>query len=170
MKTWQNFRYHTDVYSPLELWEKARVVLICFPDEYQQREAAEETVRCIVEACPEKHFFVLSTRALPERWLNVELIRLRRGDLNLLSLPNATFIKYIQDKGIDTVIDLWPTFNLANAFLSRRCGAALRVGFGSEHADAFYNLVVVPVASEGALRKQYEVMTETILNLERSGA
>jgi hypothetical protein len=146
------------------------VVLICFPDEYHQREAAEVTVRHIAEAFPRKRFFVLTTRALPERWLNVELIRLRQDDLNVLSLPNSNFVRYIQDKGIDTVIDLWPTFNLANAFLSRRCGARLRIGFGNEHASAFYNLMVVPVASENSIHRQYEVMTETVLNLERPEA
>jgi hypothetical protein len=166
MKTWQKVRYPAELFSPIDLWRRTEVVLICFPDEYRHREAAEGAVRDIVEACPRKHFFVLTTRALPERWLNVELIRLRSEDLNLFSLPNADFIRYLQDKSIDTVIDLWPTFNLTNAYISRRCGASLRVGFSSEHASAFYNLLVVPVLSEGFLAKQYDAMTETILNLE----
>ena len=168
MKAWQKIKYPAELYSPIELWQRARVVLVCFPDEYQHREAAEETVRYIAEACPHKHFFVLTTRALPERWLNVELIRLRKEDLGLFSLPNAEFLKYLQEKSIDTVIDLWPTFNLTNAYISRRCGAALRIGFGSEHASSFYNLLVVPVLSEGFLAKQYDAMTETILNLQGS--
>jgi len=170
MKFWQKIKYHQDLYSPVELWKQGRVVLICFPEMYQEREAAEHTVRSIVEACPQKRFCVLSTKALPERWLNVELLRLRKEDLNLFSLPNSAFIKYLQDKKIDTVIDLWPTFNLANACLSRRSGADLRVCFGTEHAPAFYNLLVVPGAPGQSLLRQYQVMAETILNLERSEA
>jgi hypothetical protein len=166
MKTWQRIKYPSQLFSPIDLWQRTKTVLVCFPDEYQQREAAELTVRDIVEAYPQKHFYILTTRALPERWLNVELIRLRKEDLNLFSLPNTDFIKYLQDKSIDTMIDLWPTFNLTNAYIGRRCGAPLRIGFGSEHASAFYNLLVVPVLSEGFLAKQYDAMTETILNLE----
>ncbi len=168
MKAWQKIKYPAELYSPIDLWKRTEAVLVCFPDEYQHREAAEKTVRDIAEACPGKHFFVLTTRALPERWLNVELIRLRKEDLGLFSLPNAEFIKYLQNKSIDTIIDLWPTFNVSNAYLSRRCGASLRIGFGSEHASSFYNLLVVPVLSEGFLAKQYDAMTETILNLEIS--
>jgi hypothetical protein len=168
LKTWQKIKYRPELYSPIDLWKRADMVLICFPDEYEHREAAEEAMRYIVESCPRKHFCVLTTKALPERWLNVELIRLRREDLNVFSLPNSDFIHYIQDKAIDTVIDLWPTFNLSNAYLSRRCGAELRVGFGTEHAPAFYNLLVVPIISGGPLRRRYEAMAETILNLERS--
>lgn len=168
MKAWQRIKYPPKLFSPIDIWQQTREVLICFPDEYHHREAAEVTVRDIAEACPQKHFFILTTRALPERWLNVELIRLRQEDLGLFSLPNAEFLKYLHDKSIDTVIDLWPTFNLTNAYISRRCGAALRIGFGSEHASSFYNLLVVPVLSEGFLDKQYDAMTETILNLEGS--
>jgi len=168
MKAWQKIKYPPKLFSPIDLWRQTRAVLICFPDEYSHREAAEATVRDIAEACPHKHFFILTTRALPERWLNVELIRMRDEDLGLFSLPNTEFLSYLEEKSIDTVIDLWPTFNLINAYISRRCGAALRIGFGSEHASSFYNLLVVPVLSEGFLNRQYDAMTETILNLQGS--
>jgi hypothetical protein len=170
MKLWQKIKFHQELISPIELWKRAHVVLICFPEEYREREAAAPALRSIVDACPHKRFCVLTTRALSDRWLNVELLRLRKEDLNLFALPSSAFIKYIQDKAIDTVIDLWPAFNLANACLSRRCGASLRVCFGNEHASAFYNLLVVPAAPEGSLTRRYEALTETILNLERSEA
>ncbi|MCK4271972.1 hypothetical protein KAX22_04950 [bacterium] len=167
MKLWQKVKFRPDMISHADMWRLARVVLICFPEDYRERQAAELAVRSIVEACPRKRFCVLTTKVLPERWLNVELIRLRKDDLNLFSMPNSTFIKYIQEKTIDAVIDLWPSFNLTNACLSRRSGAALRVCFGGEHASAFYNLLVVPTSSDEYLTRKYEIMVETILNLER---
>jgi len=169
-KYWQKVKYHSELFSPIELWKNSQVVLICFPDEYQDRAVAEPAMRAIVEACPRKRFYVLSTKALPERWVNVELLRLRQEDLNFLSLPNGDFTKYIQEKCVGTFIDMWPTFNLANAYLSRRCGANLRVGFGSEHAPVFYNLLIVPDRSQELPGRLYQTMAETILNLERSEA
>lgn len=170
MKLWQRVKSQQDMISAAELWGRAQVILICFPDEYRERMAAEPAVRSIVEACPQKHFCVLTTRALPQRWRNVELIRLRENDLNLLSMPNSSFIRYLRDKTIDVAIDLCPSFNLTTAWLCQGSGATLRVGFGSEHAPAFFNLLVVPRGPEGSLFRRYDVMVETILNLERSGA
>jgi hypothetical protein len=144
MKLWQKVQFRPPMFSATDLWRRARTVLICFPEEYRERLAAEPAVRSIVEAFPKKRFFILTTKALPERWLNAELIQLRGCDLNMFSLPNSDFC--------------------------RRSGAALRVGFGGEHAPSFYNLMIVPRAPEESLPRQYKTMAETILNLERSEA
>jgi hypothetical protein len=111
----------------------------------------------------------LTTKALPERWLNVELVRLRRNDLNLFSLPNSEFIRYIQYKRIEVAIDLWSSFNLTNAWVCLRSGARLRMSFDNQHAPAFFNLLVVTQGQGSFLSRQYEAMVEMILNLERSG-
>ena len=169
MKLRQRARSQPDMISAVELWRRAKIVLICFPDEYQDRQAAEPALRTIVEAYPQKRFCILTTKVLPQRWLNVELVRLRRNDLNLFSLPNSEYIRYIQYKRIDAAIDLWPPFNLTTACLCQGSGAPLRIGFSSQHAPSFYNLLVVPSGSERALVRRYDVMVETILNLERSG-
>lgn len=170
MKLWQRVQFRPPMFSATDLWRRARTVLICFPEDYRERLAAEPAVRRIVEAFPKKRFFILTTKALPERWLNAELIHLRGSDLNMFSLPNSDFIRFIQDKAVDVAIDLWPSFNLTNASVCRRSGAALRVGFGGEHAPSFYNLMIVPKGPEESLPRQYEAMAETILNLERSEA
>ena len=170
MKLWQRVQFRPPMFSATDLWRRARIVLICFPEEYRDRLAAEPAVRSIVEAFPAKRFFILTTKALPERWLNAELIQLRGCDLNIFSLPNSDFIKFIQDKAVDVAIDLWPSFSLTNASVCRRSCASLRVGFGGEHAASFYNLMIIPRAPEESLPKQFEAMAETILNLERSEA
>lgn len=170
MKLRQKVKSQPAIVSAAQLWKRARVILICFPDEYRERVAAEPAVRSIVEAYPQKRFFILTTKALAERWLNVELIRIRKGDLNLFSLPSSEFTRYMQDKAIDVAIDLWPSFNLTNAYLCGCSGATLRVSFGNQHAPAFYNLLVIPRGPEGSLSRGYEVMVETVLNLERSEA
>ncbi len=170
VKFWQKLKSQPEMVSAAELWRGARAILICFPDEYQARQAAEPAVRSIVEAYPHKRFYVLTERALPERWLNVELVHLRKGDLNLFSMPSREFIRYIQYKRIDVAIDLWPSFHLTNACLCRRCGAILRVSFDSPHASTFFNMLIVPEGPQEPLGKRYEVMMETILNLQRSEA
>jgi hypothetical protein len=169
MKLRQRVRSQPDMISATELWRRAKIVLICFPDEYEDRQAAEPALRAIVEACPGKRFCVLTTKALPQRWLNVELVRLKRDDLNLFSMPNSEFMRYIQYKRIDVAIDLWPPFNLTTACLCQGSGASLRVGFSSEHAAVFYNLLVVPSGSQGSAVRRYDVIVDTILNLEGSG-
>jgi hypothetical protein len=169
MKFWQRVKFQPTMVSAAKQWQQARVVLICFPEEYEARQVAEEAVRAIVEACPRKRFCILTTKALPQRWLNVELVRLRGNDLNLFSLPSGEFIRYIQYKRIQVAIDLWPSFNLTNAWVCRRSGARLRMSFDNEHAPAFFNLLVVTQGREVRLSRQYEAMVEMILNLERSG-
>lgn len=100
------------------------------------------------------------------------LRRLEGEDVGRLGLPKADFAEAIWSEQPDIAFCLAPDFDLAAAYLVGASPARLRVGFHSDEAEAFYDLMIAPSTSVAsaftALRATLHRIEPPVLALERS--
>lgn len=75
------------------------------------------------------------------------LRRLNGDELGRLGLPNAEFAEQVWNEHPDLAFSLVPEFDLPSAYLVGASPAQLRVGFFSEEAEPFFDLMIAPGAS-----------------------
>ena len=96
--------------------------------------------------------------------------RLEADDLGRLGLPKAEFAEAVWGELPDLAFCLTPAFDLAAAYLVGASRAQLRVGFHSEEAEPFFDLMVAPGASIAsafsALHGTLQRMVPPVLELQ----
>jgi hypothetical protein len=75
-------------------------------------------------------------------------------DLTWWHLPHREFIRRLFTEPVEAAVDLNPTFHPVAASLVQASGAPLRIGFQSEFAERFFNVVLVHRGSD-LLEKAY---------------
>lgn len=75
------------------------------------------------------------------------LRRLEGDDMGRIGLPKAAFTEAVWGEAPDIAFCLAPEFDLAAAYLVGASPAQLRVGFHSDEAEPFYDLMIASGAS-----------------------
>lgn len=100
--------------------------------------------------------------------------RLEGDDVGRTGLPKAQFAEAVWGEHPDVAFCLTPVFDLAAAYLVGASPAQLRVGFFSEEADPFYDLMISPTSSDAsalpALRETIARIKPVVLELKATGS
>lgn len=142
----------------------ARRVLVVLP---AGEEAAKEAWRFVKSlGLPPKQVspVVLSGEVtyVPAEYVRF-LQRLEGEEVGRLGLPKADFVGKIWGEHPDVAFCLAPEFDLAAAYLVGASSARLRIGFHSEEAEPFFDVMIAPSASIGSA---FAALRETLRRIE----
>jgi hypothetical protein len=120
-------------------------ILIILPNSWNEVRLAEHFLkssfgnetRIRVKYCCNQEF----ASHLDDR-IRSNLITYFQVDHDRYGFPTEGFIKQLFIQHYDAVIDLNSNFNIFSGWLTRRSQAAVRIGYNSDYADDFYNIIL----------------------------
>ena len=96
---------------------------------------------------------------------NARKIVLKKSDIGFWKIPKSG---WINDQGFskyDLTVDLNTNFCLYSAYLCKKLGNRLLIGFASDKSDYFYNLVLEMQGIHTNLEKVYRTIRDEYTNL-----
>ncbi|MCH8927270.1 MAG: hypothetical protein IIB39_00970 [Candidatus Marinimicrobia bacterium] len=96
---------------------------------------------------------------------NARKIILKKSDIGFWRLPKS---QWISDQGFskyDLTVDLNTNFCLYSAYLCKKLGNRLLVGFAWDNSDEFYNVVLEMQGIHTNLEKVYRIVRDEYTNL-----
>ncbi len=120
-------------------------VLIILPNSWNEIRLIEHFFKSLfdnnehirVKYCCQQQFASL----LDER-LRANLTTYSQVDCDRFGFPLEGFIKQIFIQKYDAIIDLNFDYNIFSSWLTRKSNATIKIGFNSDFADDFYNIIL----------------------------
>ncbi len=123
----------------------ARTLLVILPMAQMRMIPTHSIIERLKKRFDESNITIVSNdhavetmRMLPR----AHFIRILEEDLTPMFLPRKTLINRIHERQYDAAIDLSVDLVLPSAYIVKKSGARIRIGFNRESADLFYNFLI----------------------------
>ena len=114
------------------------LVLIILPEEFQSSKF-RQALRAPAEHAGRRVHWVIMGAAQSDV---VQLDHTLVNEVTWYGLPADKYVQMLREKRPEIVIDLHSDFSLPSAFLVAATGAPWRIGFYSEEAEPFFNVLI----------------------------
>ena len=148
--------------------EESSGVLLCLPEDRNQFRIARYVFKGILESSVSKRVTVILHENVNEDFRldsNVRKIVIKKGDLGFWKVPKSSWIKEQGFSTYDLVVDLNTNYHLYAAYLSRKLGNGLIIGFAWDGAEEFYNVLLEMKADNSSLENIYRTIRDEYTNL-----
>ncbi len=126
--------------------KRARSAIVVMPADKKQSESARSLLNFFQNKFRGNQLTVVLPEGSQAYYSHIgpcDVLRLNAGDIDAFELPRRTVVRRIQQNEYDLALDLNVQFNLPSAFLCKASRSRVRVGFGHEHADVFFNFQII---------------------------
>lgn len=145
-----------EIFTPYQILKKASNVLIMLPDE---KESAAEIkfLLPVFDKLFKQKTFLISSNVLDEFFNNIDIPKIIYGkeQKNFINLPKKNFIKQLQLKNFDTIIDCNLRDSNFHYWLTKSLNAKFKIGLYRKNSTLFNNLVM-KVRNFESIKKTYE--------------
>lgn len=148
--------------------EESSGVLLCLPEDHNQFRIARYVFKGILESSVSKRVTVILHENVNEDFRldsNVRKIVIKKGDLGFWKVPKSSWIKKQGFSTYDLVVDLNTNYHLYAAYLSRKLGNGLIIGFAWDGAEEFYNVLLEMKSDNSSLENIYRTIRDEYTNL-----
>ena len=148
--------------------EESSGVLLCLPEDRNQFRIARYVFKGILESSVSKRVTVILHENVNEDFRldsNVRKIVIKKRDLGFWKVPKSSWIKEQGFSTYDLVVDLNTNYHLYAAYLSRKLGDGLIIGFAWDGAEEFYNVLLEMKAVNSSLENIYRTIRDEYTNL-----
>ena len=148
--------------------EESSGVLLCLPEDRNQFRIARYVFKGVLESPVSKRITVILHENVDEDFRldsNVRKIVIKKRDLGFWKVPKSSWIKEQGFSTYDLVVDLNTNYHLYAAYLSRKLGEGLIIGFAWDGAEEFYNVLIEMKAVNSSLENIYRTIRDEYTNL-----
>lgn len=148
--------------------EESSGVLLCLPEDPNQFRIARYVFKGILESPVSKRITVILHENVDEDFRlesNVRKIVIKKENLGFWKIPKSSWIKEQGFSTYDLVVDLNTDYHLYAAYLSRKLGDGLIIGFAWEGAEEFYNVLLEMKTDNSSLENIYRTIRDEYTNL-----
>ena len=148
--------------------EESSGVLLCLPEDRNQFRIARYVFKGVLESPVSKRITVILHENVDEDFRldsNVRKIVIKKRDLGFWKVPKSSWIKEQGFSTYDLVVDLNTNYHLYAAYLSRKLGDGLIIGFAWDGAEEFYNVLLEMKAVNSSLENIYRTIRDEYTNL-----
>jgi len=148
--------------------EESSGVLLCLPEDRNQFRIARYVFKGILESPVSKRITVILHENVDEDFrldTNVRKIVIKKRDLGFWKVPKSSWIKEQGFSTYDLVVDLNTNYHLYAAYLSKKLGDGLIIGFAWDGAEEFYNVLLEMKADNSSLENIYRTIRDEYTNL-----
>ena len=125
--------------------EESSGVLLCLPEDPNQFRIARYVFKGILESPVSKRITVILHESVDEDFRldsNVRKIVIKNENLGFWKVPKSSWVTAQGFSTYDLVVDLNTNYHLYAAYLSKKLGDGLIIGFAWEGAEEFYNVLL----------------------------
>lgn len=148
--------------------EESSGVLLCLPEDRNQFRIARYVFKGVLESPVSKRITVILHENVDEDFRldsNVRKIVIKKRDMGFWKVPKSSWIKKQGFSTYDLVVDLNTNYHLYAAYLSRKLGDGLIIGFAWDGAEEFYNVLLEMKADNSSLENIYRTIRDEYTNL-----
>ena len=148
--------------------EESSGVLLCLPEDRNQFRIARYVFKGVLESPVSKRITVILHENVDEDFRldsNVRKIVIKKRDMGFWKVPKSSWIKKQGFSTYDLVVDLNTNYHLYAAYLSRKLGDGLIIGFAWDGAEEFYNVLLEMKAVNSSLENIYRTIRDEYTNL-----
>ena len=148
--------------------EESSGVLLCLPEDRNQFRIARYVFKGVLESPVSKRITVILHENVDEDFRldsNVRKIVIKEENMGFWKVPKSSWIKKQGFSTYDLVVDLNTNYHLYAAYLSRKLGDGLIIGFAWDGAEEFYNVLLEMKADNSSLENIYRTIRDEYTNL-----
>jgi len=148
--------------------EESSGILICMPEDEKEFRIARYVFKSVFAAEVSNRVTIILTENNSNSFqqeTNARKIVLKKSDIGFWKIPKS---KWIIDQGFseyDLTVDLNTNFCLYSAYLCKKLGNGLLIGFSWNNSDEFYNVVLEMQGTHTNLEKVYRTIRDEYTNL-----
>ncbi len=124
----------------------ARTAIVFMPVDQRQSESARLLLNYFQNKFRGSKLTIVLQEDTQSSFLNsvsCEVLRLKKDDVSPFAVPRKSVLRRIRRNEYDLALDLNLQFHLPSAFLCKASRSRIRVGFGYENADTFFNFQII---------------------------
>jgi len=148
--------------------EESSGVLLCMPEDSGQFRIARYVFKAILESPVSKRVTILLPASVEKDFRlnsNARKIVIKETDLGFWKIPKSEWIKKQGFSTYDLVVDLNTNYRLYTAYLSKKFGDGLVIGFAWDGAEEFYNVLLEMKSTKSSLENTYRTIRDEYTNL-----
>lgn len=148
--------------------EESSGVLLCLPEDPNQFRIARYVFKGILESPVSKRITVILHESVDEDFRldsNVRKMVIKKENLGFWKIPKSSWIKEQGFSTYDLVVDLNTDYHLYAAYLSKKLGDGLIIGFAWDGAEEFYNVLLEMKTDNSSLENIYRTIRDEYTNL-----
>lgn len=148
--------------------EKSSGVLLCLPEDRKQFRIARYVFKGVLESPISNRITVLMHESVEADYRiksNARKIVIKETDLGFWKIPKPSWIIKQGFSTYDLIVDLNTNYHLYAAYLSKKLGDGLIIGFAWEGADEFYNVLLAMNTTNSSLENTYRTIRDEYTNL-----
>ena len=148
--------------------EESSGVLLCLPEDGGQFRIARYVFKGILESAVSNRITLIMHENVEADFLissNARKIVIKNTDLGFWKIPKSSWIKDQAFSTYDLVVDLNTNYRLYAAYLSKKLGDGLIIGFAWDGAEEFYNVLLEMKGVKSSLENIYRTIRDEYTNL-----
>ncbi len=148
--------------------EESSEILLCFPEARSQFRVARYVFKGVLESPVSKRITVILHEKVESDFrldTDARKIVIKEENLGFWKIPKSQWIIEQGFSTYDLVVDLNINYRLYAAYLSKKFGEHLIIGFAWDGAEDFYNVILEMKAAKSSLENIYRTIRDEYTNL-----